>query len=425
MIELVTNTAAIDFRSLRFLVVDDDRDQRYLLTKTLAGMGTARLVEAASGHDAVAILDRAGNAVDILVTDLQMPNMDGLELLRRVGERKLPIAVIIVSGLENTLVASAATMAQAYGVRVIGTIDKPATRQKFSAVLEQFRNPAPTATASSDDGFAPSVHDVLAGISSGQIEPAFQGVLELESGTVVGAEALARWRHPARGLLGPDVFLPPLSRAGYLDELSWIMLSLAAMEAGIWRSADLKVTVSVNVSANSLADPGYADAVTQIVTGHGLDPSQMILELTETEAILNIAAALENLTRLRIRGFGLAIDDYGVGYSSMQALSRMPFTEIKIDRSFVAQAASDPKYRLMVEHTIAVAHQLGLKTVAEGVETRTECHLLGSMGCDRIQGYIVGKPLEGHEFLRWIVDRRDSHGREALLGPREMKLFGT
>jgi EAL domain-containing protein (putative c-di-GMP-specific phosphodiesterase class I)/FixJ family two-component response regulator len=425
MIELVTNTAAIDFRSLRFLVVDDDRDQRYLLTKTLAGMGTARLVEAASGHDAVAILDRAGNAVDILVTDLQMPNMDGLELLRRVGERKLPIAVIIVSGLENTLVASAATMAQAYGVRVIGTIDKPATRQKFSAVLEQFRNPAPTATASSDDGFAPSVHDVLAGISSGQIEPAFQGVLELESGTVVGAEALARWRHPARGLLGPDVFLPPLSRAGYLDELSWIMLSLAAMEAGIWRSADLKVTVSVNVSANSLADPGYADAVTQIVTGHGLDPSQMILELTETEAILNIAAALENLTRLRIRGFGLAIDDYGVGYSSMQALSRMPFTEIKIDRSFVAQAASDPKYRLMVEHTIAVAHQLGLKTVAEGVETRTECHLLGSMGCDRIQGYIVGKPLEGHEFLRWIVDRRDSQGREALLGPREMKLFGT
>jgi EAL domain-containing protein (putative c-di-GMP-specific phosphodiesterase class I)/CheY-like chemotaxis protein len=371
------------------------------------------------------MLDRAGDAVDILVADLQMPDMDGLELLRRVGERKMPVAVIILSALDSVLVASAATMAQAYGVRIIGTIDKPATRPKFYAALEQFHNRAPAKAASSNVEFVPSAHDVLEGISAGQIEPAFQGVLELESGDVVGAEALARWRHPARGIVGPDVFLPPLARAGYLDELSWIMLSLAAMEAGIWRSANLKVTVSVNVSASSLADPGYADAVTQIVTGHGLEPAQMILELTETEAILNIASALENLTRLRMRGFGLAIDDYGVGYSSMQALSRMPFTEIKIDRSFVSAAATDPKYRLMVEHTIAVAHQLGLKTVGEGVETRTECHLLASMGCDRIQGFAVSKPLEGAEFLRWMRERRDSKGREQLLGLRDMKLFGT
>ena len=258
--------------------------------------------------------------------------------------------------------------------------------------------------------FAPTAHDVLTGISAGQIEPFFQAVVELGSGKVVGAEALARWRHPTRGILGPEVFLPPLARAGYLDELSWIMLSMSAMEAGLWRRADLRMTVSVNVSATSLADPGYADAVTQIVTGHGLDPSEMILELTETEAILNIAAALENLTRLRIKGFGLAIDDYGVGYSSMQALSRMPFTEIKIDRSFVAAAASDPKYRLMVEHTIAVAHQLGLKTVAEGVETRTECDLLASLGCDRIQGYLISKPVEGSGFLRWMLDRRANQG---------------
>ena len=243
-------------------------------------------------------------------------------------------------------------------------------------------------------------------------------MVELGSGKVVGAEALARWRHPTRGILGPEVFLPPLARAGYLDELSWIMLSMAAMEAGLWRRADLRMTVSVNVSATSLADPGYADAVTQIVTGHGLDPSEMILELTETEAILNIAAALENLTRLRIKGFGLAIDDYGVGYSSMQALSRMPFTEIKIDRSFVAAAASDPKYRLMVEHTIAVAHQLGLKTVAEGVETRTECDLLASLGCDRIQGYLISKPVEGSGFLRWMLDRRAKLGPDALKRPK-------
>jgi EAL domain-containing protein (putative c-di-GMP-specific phosphodiesterase class I) len=179
------------------------------------------------------------------------------------------------------------------------------------------------------------------------------------------------------------------------------------------------------VSATSLADPGYADAVTQIVTGHGLDPSEMILELTETEAILNIAAALENLTRLRIKGFGLAIDDYGVGYSSMQALSRMPFTEIKIDRSFVAAAATDPKYRLMVEHTIAVAHQLGLKTVAEGVETRAECDLLASLGCDRIQGYLISRPVEGSAFLRWMLDRRAHLGPDVPARQTGLRMTGT
>ncbi len=424
MIELVTNASAIDFGNLRFLIVDDDRDQRYLIARTVAGMGTARVLEAPSGNEALAILDRAGQAVDIVVTDLQMPEMDGMELIRRIGERKLQVAVVLVSALDGVLLASAATMAQAYGVRVIGTIEKPATRAKFYSVLGQFRAPAPTATASADVVFAPTAHDVLSGISAGQIEPFFQAVVELGSGKVVGAEALARWRHPTRGILGPEVFLPPLARAGYLDELSWIMLSMSAMEAGLWRRADLRMTVSVNVSATSLADPGYADAVTQIVTGHGLDPSEMILELTETEAILNIAAALENLTRLRIKGFGLAIDDYGVGYSSMQALSRMPFTEIKIDRSFVAAAASDPKYRLMVEHTIAVAHQLGLKIVAEGVETRTECDLLASLGCDRIQGYLISKPVEGSTFLRWMLDRRANQGSEPLARPKEVK-FGT
>jgi EAL domain-containing protein (putative c-di-GMP-specific phosphodiesterase class I) len=265
---------------------------------------------------------------------------------------------------------------------------------------------------------------VLAGISAGQFEPYFQPVVELATGRVVGAEALARWRHPGYGLLGPELFLPPLASAGYMDELSWIMFALTAMEAGAWRAKGLRLTVSVNVSATSLADPNYADAVTQIVQGHALDPAQMILELTETEAILNLAVALENLTRLRMRGFGLAIDDYGVGFSSMQELSRMPFTEVKIDRSFVASASTSEKHRMMVEHTINIAHQLGLKTVAEGVETKSEYKLLADLGCRRVQGYYVAKPMDSAEFLRWVLDRRVDVG-SATRRMSDVTLFGT
>ncbi len=150
MIELLADASPIDFGSLRFLIVDDDQDQRYLLARTLAGMGTARVLEVPSGHEALAILDRAGQAVDIVVTDLQMPEMDGMEFIRRIGERKLQVAVILVSALDGVLLASAATMAQAYGVRVIGTIEKPATRAKFYSVLGHFRAPAPTAETSSE-----------------------------------------------------------------------------------------------------------------------------------------------------------------------------------------------------------------------------------------------------------------------------------
>ena len=425
VIELVPEVMATPVRNLRFLVVDDDADQRYLLVRTLNRMGMANVGEAASGRGALEMLGRVGEAVDIVISDLQMPDIDGMELVRRIGERAFPVSVILVSALDGALLGSAATMTQAYGVSIIGTIEQPVTRDKLFAVLRDHRPPERDAEAAPDIAFVPTPEAVLTGIAKGQFEPFFQPVVELANGRVVGAEALARWRHPAYGILEPESFLPPLVRAGYMDELSWIMLALAAMDAGRWRAAGLRLTVSVNVSATSLADPNYADAVTQIVSGHGLEPSEMILELTETEAILNVAAALENLTRLRMKGFGLAIDDYGVGFSSMQELSRMPFTEVKIDRSFVARASTSEKHRMMVEHTIAVAHQLGLKTVAEGVETKAEHDLLAGLGCRRIQGYYVAQPMDSAGFLRWMLDRRVNVGADAPPGLSDVKRFGT
>ena len=211
----------------------------------------------------------------------------------------------------------------------------------------------------------------------------------------------------------PETFLPPLTAAGYLDELSWIMLALAALEAGRWRAAGLHLSVSVNVSATSLADPSYADAVTQIVSGQGLEPAEMILELTESEAIRNVAAALENLTRLRMNGFGLAIDDYGVGYSSMQELSRMPFTEVKIDRSFVMAATGQRK-----ASDDDRAHGRGRAAPgAQGPSPRAskraaERDLLASLGCDMIQGFLIAEPMDGKDFLRWMMARRANVGAE-------------
>jgi EAL domain-containing protein (putative c-di-GMP-specific phosphodiesterase class I)/CheY-like chemotaxis protein len=425
MIELVADPMSVPFRNLRFLVVDDDVDQRYLLVHTLNKMGIASVIEAASGRMALEVLGQAGEPVDIVISDLQMPDVDGMELIRRIGEKSIPVSVILASALDGVLLGSAATMTEAYGVRIIGTIEKPVTRDKLFAVLRHHLPHQSVVESSLDKAFPLEPDQVLAGIAAGQFVPFFQPKVELASGRVVGAEALARWRHPAYGLLGPETFLPPLARAGYLDELSWIMLALAALEAGRWHAAGLQLSVSVNVSATSLADPDYAEAVTQIVVGQGLPPTEMILELTESEAIRNVAAALENLTRLRMKGFGLAIDDYGVGHSSMQELSRMPFSEVKIDRSFVMAAATSEKHRMMIAHTVEVARLLGLTTVAEGVETRTERDLLATLGCDMIQGFYITEPMDGQEFLRWMMARRANVAFDPPAQTFEETRFGT
>ena len=423
MIELVSEKLSVPYRNLRYLVVDDDPDQRYLVVRTLNTMGLANVVEATSGREALEVLGRVDEPVDVVISDLQMPDVDGMELIRKIGEKALPVSVILVSALDDVLLGSAATMTQAYGVGIIGTIGKPVTRDKVFTVLRHYVPQHAVVETSLDKAFPLEPEQVLAGIAAGQFEPFFQPKVELATGRVVGAEALARWRHPAYGLLGPETFLAPIARAGYLDELSWIILALAALEAGRWCSAGLNLSVAVNVSATSLADPNYAEAVTQIVGGQGLGANRMILEVTESEAIRNVAAALENLTRLRMRGFGLAIDDYGVGYSSMQELSRMPFTELKIDRSFVTAAAGSEKHRMMIAHTVEVARLLGLKTVAEGVETKAEMQLLRTLGCDMIQGFLVAEPMDGRELLRWMMARRANTTGDS--DTANERLFGT
>jgi CheY-like chemotaxis protein len=221
MIELVPDALSVPLRSLRFLVVDDDPDQRFLVARTLNRMGMADVVEASSGRTALEALAEADRPVDVVISDLQMPDMDGMELIRRIGERSLPVSVILASALDDGLLASAATMTQAYGVRIIGTIGKRSRATKLFAVAAPIRSAARgRRNLASTRHFPLEPDQVLAGIAAGQFEPFSSTEGGSRDGARRGAEALARWRHPAYGLLGPESFLPPLAAAGYLDELS-------------------------------------------------------------------------------------------------------------------------------------------------------------------------------------------------------------
>jgi EAL domain-containing protein (putative c-di-GMP-specific phosphodiesterase class I) len=179
------------------------------------------------------------------------------------------------------------------------------------------------------------------------------------------------------------------------------MLEKSAAACRDWRAAGLETTVSVNLSLASLTHIGLADRITTLVEGQNLAPRHMILEVTETIAMTDIARALENLARLRMRGFGLSIDDYGTGYSSLQQLSRIPFTELKIDQSFVMGATAKESRKVILESSLDIARKLGLKSVAEGVETRADWDLLKTLGCDLAQGYFVARPMAANRLAHW------------------------
>jgi EAL domain-containing protein (putative c-di-GMP-specific phosphodiesterase class I) len=228
----------------------------------------------------------------------------------------------------------------------------------------------------------------------------------MASGRIKGAEALARWRHPQQGIVDPYAFVGPLEDHNQIDELTWVMLRKSVDFCCGWRTkSGLDVSVSVNVSAKSLADVSFADYVTELVRRSSLDCRNIILEVTESAATTDVGHSLENLSRLRMKGFGLSIDDYGTGYSSLQQLARISFTEIKLDQSFIRSAATQQAARIILESSIDMARKLGIVTVAEGIETETDWALLSELGCVLAQGYLISKPIESSEFLTWAHDR--------------------
>ncbi len=387
---------------IRFLVAEDHEFQRQTLVRMLASLGAQHVIEAADGRAALNAIQELTQPLDIIICDLDMPGMDGMEFIRHVGEAGVPVSMILSSAHERSLIASVETMTKAYGINLLGAIEKPATARNLETLIRLHQPPALSKPKPASVSFSEA--DISAALAAGQFEPFFQPKVDVATGNLKGAEALARWRHPEQGVVGPYAFIPALEANGRIDELTWIMLKQAAVACRDWRAGGLDMTVSVNLSLGLLTHVGLADGITELVRAQNLKPEQMILEVTETTAMTDMARALENLARLRIKGFGLSIDDYGTGYSSMQQLSRIPFTELKIDQSFVVGANQKNSCRVILESSLDMARKLGLQVVAEGVETRADWELLKLLGCDVVQGYFIARPLAAAQVAAWATE---------------------
>jgi diguanylate cyclase (GGDEF)-like protein len=255
--------------------------------------------------------------------------------------------------------------------------------------------------------------DLRNAISSKQFFLHYQAQVDLTSGNVIGAEALARWKHPTLGLLAPDKFIHLVERSGLVREFALSVLDDAVREASLWYRLGSAVPVSVNLSARNLIDPRLARDVADILTRHGLPADRLILELTETAMITDARQVKAVLAQLRQIGVQLSVDDFGTGFSSLAFLQRVALNEIKIDRSFVHGMTASESDAVIVRATIDLAHGLGVRVVAEGVETLQHVIMLRALGCDAAQGWHYGKPAAGPHLRSSWLGLDDRHGTAA------------
>ncbi len=402
-----------DRSSQHVLVVDDEAFMLKLIAHMLAELGFGNVETFDGGAAALAHIDAAPRRPDLILCDLNMPGMDGIEFLRKLGERAYAGGLIVVSGEDDRALQATLKLAQAHGMSLLGALHKPFTP---TALRDTLRPWQPQASASgpksADSAVAYGPEQVAQGMARGEFLCHFQPQVAVATGEVLGVECLARWQHPTDGMVYPDQFVGVAEEHGLIDDLTRVVLAEALAHARTWQDAKLPLRVAVNISMDTLAHLDFVDFVTAQVTASGVASQRLILEVTESRLMHDLRAPLEVLTRLRLRRIGMSIDDFGTGHSSMVQLRNMPFDELKIDKSFVHGAATNDTLRAIHEASLGLAMQLGLLVVAEGVEDRADWDLLLRTGCPAAQGYFIARPMPPEQVVPWMATWAQRYARE-------------
>jgi EAL domain-containing protein (putative c-di-GMP-specific phosphodiesterase class I)/ActR/RegA family two-component response regulator len=389
----------------RVLIIDDDPDVGHLLEIQIKATG--RETRLTDEPEEFLALHRDWNP-DFVVVDLVMPKMDGLDVLAHLSRDRCTARVVISSGMGGRVMDAARRFADANGLIIAGVLGKPHTQAELRAVFERHAKPrkldsaepAPAPTSWRATEFQVAFRTAVMG---DEFAVAYQPKVDCKTGAVVGYEALARWNHPERGSIPPDEFVPLAERFGLVSLLTErVMGDALGWFAG--RPHAEGVRIAINISAGEFDEPSLDKHFVTACEEAGVPPGDVVLEITETSAMADPARSLQLLTRLRLEGFHLSLDDFGTGYSSMLQLARLPFSELKVDRSFVTTAATSDESVIVVRSIIDLGHALGMHLTAEGVEDAWVLALLGDLGCDYAQGFYIARPMFPDALDAWAAD---------------------
>jgi EAL domain-containing protein (putative c-di-GMP-specific phosphodiesterase class I)/FixJ family two-component response regulator len=388
----------MDKSILRILVLDDETFMLKLLARMLGGLGFTSVTTSDNGSVALAWVDAPGNQPNLILLDLNMPEMDGIEFVRKLVDHNYTGSLILVSGENERLLQMAEKLVQAHQITVLGHLQKPVTLAGLATMVGKWRPAGGHHAEKKDYGAI----ELRAAIANDELINYYQPKVAVATGVVVGVETLVRWLHPVNGLVAADQFIGVAEAHGLIDDLTCVVLTEAMAQSKTWQQAGLHLRVAVNISMDNLSSLAFADFVASQAATAGVAPQDIVLELTESCLMLDQRAPLEILTRLRLKRFRLSIDDFGTGHSSLTQLHDIPFDELKIDQSFVHGAWCDETALAMYSASLGLGKQLGMEVVAEGVEDRDDWDFVQRTGCDLAQGYFIAHPMPAADLPGWI-----------------------
>jgi EAL domain-containing protein (putative c-di-GMP-specific phosphodiesterase class I) len=375
--------------------MDDNADIAALLANVITGLGceVRTAASAADFREKVQSFKPHG-----IVLDLMMPDADGVELLRFLSEADNTAQVLLVSGSDRKVLDVAERLGRELRLRMIGSLQKPLSildlEQMLCRAMGLRRRIAP--------------QELRRAIEEKEICTYFQPQVapELERGSIKGGEALVRWNHPHYGVLGAADIIPLAEESGLIQDLTWVIIDQTMRQIRLSLDLGAATHMSVNLSPNMLEELTLPDRLQKLAVAWGVDCSLLTIEVTENAAVRNFAFAMDILTRFRLKGFALSMDDFGTGYSSLTQLVRLPFNELKIDRSFVTDIGKHRDSETVIRSTVILAHHLGMTVCAEGVETAAHAAFLRDSGVDAIQGHLISEPLPADAWASFIQGPR-------------------
>lgn len=384
-------TNATESRS-SVLVIDDDAELSELLRIRLErdGFRVAGVIAVAEIEKACADAPPAA-----IVMDLNLGAQDGLQGAEILARQRYQGPLFLISGSDERVLTAARRHAEGLGLNLPAVFRKPFSIADLSVAI--------TVALAASRHVLP--HDLRRAIATGAVRPYFQPQIELSSGRIVGCEALARWVRDDGSILPPGHFFAAVESGDLWPELTGSMLRSSAAALCHWREAGIEpCKISINLEAGTATDPAFGPMAAATLAEAGAGPELIRFEITEKAAMTDTAAALRALTWLRIKGFELAIDDFGTGFSSLAVLHAMPFSELKIDQSFIRHLIADRDSRIIVKATIDLAHNLDMICVAEGIEDEETWAVLHAMGCDIGQGFLFGPAIAENAFADYLKE---------------------